>query len=59
MAGLLAFAAVAGVSAEEKKFKYPETKKVDQVDDYHVRKGMTVAEVERWLGPNLGYDPGN
>ena len=29
----------------------------DQVRDYHVRKGMTVAEVERWLGPNLGYDP--
>jgi len=29
----------------------------DQVLDYHVRKGMTVAEVERWLGPNLNYDP--
>ncbi|XYI02605.1 methionine synthase [Sorangium sp. So ce1128] len=28
----------------------------DQVVDYHVRKGMTVAEVERWLGPNLNYD---
>ena len=28
----------------------------DQVADYHVRKGMTVAEVERWLAPNLGYD---
>ena len=30
----------------------------DQVDDYHVRKNMTVTEVERWLGPNLNYDPG-
>jgi 5-methyltetrahydrofolate--homocysteine methyltransferase len=29
----------------------------DQVLDYHTRKGMTVAEVERWLGPNLNYDP--
>ncbi|HVH43790.1 MAG TPA: methionine synthase [Labilithrix sp.] len=29
----------------------------DQVADYHARKGMTVAEVERWLGPNLGYEP--
>jgi 5-methyltetrahydrofolate--homocysteine methyltransferase len=29
----------------------------DQVQDYHARKGMTVQEVERWLGPNLGYDP--
>jgi 5-methyltetrahydrofolate--homocysteine methyltransferase len=28
----------------------------DQVADYAARKGMTVAEVERWLGPNLGYD---
>ncbi len=29
----------------------------DQVADYHQRKGMTIAEVERWLGPNLNYDP--
>ncbi len=29
----------------------------DQVLDYHLRKGMTVAEVERWLSPNLGYEP--
>lgn len=29
----------------------------DQVFDYHGRKGMSVAEVERWLGQNLNYDP--
>jgi 5-methyltetrahydrofolate--homocysteine methyltransferase len=29
----------------------------DQVADYQQRKGMTMAEVERWLGPNLNYDP--
>jgi 5-methyltetrahydrofolate--homocysteine methyltransferase len=29
----------------------------DQVTDYSERKGMSVTEVERWLGPNLGYDP--
>jgi 5-methyltetrahydrofolate--homocysteine methyltransferase len=29
----------------------------DQVLDYHLRKNMTVQEVERWLGPNLNYDP--
>jgi 5-methyltetrahydrofolate--homocysteine methyltransferase len=29
----------------------------DQVRDYHERKGMSVAEVERWLGQNLNYDP--
>jgi 5-methyltetrahydrofolate--homocysteine methyltransferase len=27
----------------------------DQVEDYARRKGMSVAEVERWLGPNLNY----
>jgi 5-methyltetrahydrofolate--homocysteine methyltransferase len=29
----------------------------DQVEDYARRKGISVAEVERWLTPNLGYDP--
>ena len=29
----------------------------DQVEDYAGRKGMSVTEVERWLGPNLNYDP--
>jgi len=28
----------------------------DQVVDYAARKGMGVAEAERWLGPNLEYD---
>jgi 5-methyltetrahydrofolate--homocysteine methyltransferase len=29
----------------------------DQVVDYHRRKGMDLRTVERWLAPNLGYDP--
>jgi 5-methyltetrahydrofolate--homocysteine methyltransferase len=29
----------------------------DQVEDYARRKGWTVAEAERWLGPILNYDP--
>jgi len=29
----------------------------DQVQDYAGRKGMAVAEAERWLAPNLGYEP--
>src|SRR3954469_23770584 len=37
----------------------------DQVEDYARRKGMTgprrkgmkLPEIERWLGPNLGYEP--
>jgi 5-methyltetrahydrofolate--homocysteine methyltransferase len=30
----------------------------DQVADYAARKGISVAEAERWLGPNLAYEPG-
>jgi len=29
----------------------------DQVADYAARKGMPVAEVEKWLGPYLNYEP--
>ncbi|HEY0352818.1 MAG TPA: vitamin B12 dependent-methionine synthase activation domain-containing protein, partial [Enterovirga sp.] len=29
----------------------------DQVEAYAARKGMAIAEVERWLGPVLNYDP--
>ena len=29
----------------------------DQVEDYARRKGMTVEEAERWLAPNLAYEP--
>ncbi|NDJ88536.1 methionine synthase [Mycolicibacter kumamotonensis] len=29
----------------------------DQVADYAKRKGWTLAEAERWLGANLGYNP--
>jgi 5-methyltetrahydrofolate--homocysteine methyltransferase len=28
----------------------------DQVKDYARRKGMSLAEAERWLGPNLNYE---
>ncbi len=29
----------------------------DQVENYSHRKGMDLKQVERWLAPNLGYDP--
>jgi 5-methyltetrahydrofolate--homocysteine methyltransferase len=29
----------------------------DQVESYAARKGMPIAEVERWLAPNLAYEP--
>ena len=58
------FAMWPGSSVSGIYFAHPESRyfslgKIDrdQVDDYHVRKGMSVAEVERWLGPNLNYDP--
>ena len=45
-------------------FAHPEAKyfgvgkiERDQVLDYHVRKGMDVSSVERWLSPNLNYEP--
>jgi 5-methyltetrahydrofolate--homocysteine methyltransferase len=29
----------------------------DQVESYAARKKMPIPEIERWLGPNLGYEP--
>jgi 5-methyltetrahydrofolate--homocysteine methyltransferase len=29
----------------------------DQMADYAARKGISLQEAERWLAPNLGYDP--
>jgi 5-methyltetrahydrofolate--homocysteine methyltransferase len=30
---------------------------LDQVEDYHRRKGLDLRSVERWLAPNLDYEP--
>jgi 5-methyltetrahydrofolate--homocysteine methyltransferase len=58
------FAMWPGSSVSGLYFAHPESRyfslgKIDrdQVADYSRRKGMTVAEVERWLGQNLNYDP--
>jgi 5-methyltetrahydrofolate--homocysteine methyltransferase len=29
----------------------------DQAEDYAKRKGVALADIEKWLGPNLGYEP--
>ncbi|MEI7693665.1 MAG: vitamin B12 dependent-methionine synthase activation domain-containing protein, partial [Verrucomicrobiota bacterium] len=29
----------------------------DQVEDYARRKGVALAEMEKWLRPNLAYEP--
>ncbi len=45
-------------------FSHPESKyfavgKIDrdQVEDYSRRKGLDLRTAERWLAPNLNYDP--
>jgi 5-methyltetrahydrofolate--homocysteine methyltransferase len=58
------FAMWPGSSVSGLYFAHPESRyfslgKIDrdQVADYSKRKGMSVSEVERWLGQNLNYDP--
>ncbi|HEV7716868.1 MAG TPA: methionine synthase, partial [Steroidobacteraceae bacterium] len=53
-------AAVSGWYFAHPEAKYFGVGKIDrdQVEDYARRKGMTVPETERWLSPNLGYEPG-
>jgi 5-methyltetrahydrofolate--homocysteine methyltransferase len=60
------FAMWPGSSVSGLYFAHPESKYFgvgkldrDQLLDYHVRKGMTLQEVERWLGPYLNYEPAN
>ena len=52
-------AAVSGFYFSHPNARYFAVGKIDrdQVASYAQRKDMTVAEVERWLAPNLGYDP--
>ncbi|XP_055766740.1 methionine synthase-like [Salvelinus fontinalis] len=51
-------AAVSGLYFSNPKATYFAVGKItrEQVEDYAGRKEMPVSEVERWLGPILGYD---
>jgi 5-methyltetrahydrofolate--homocysteine methyltransferase len=51
-------AAVSGFYFSHPASKYFGLGKIekDQVTDYARRKGMSVAEIEKWLSPNLAYD---
>ncbi len=58
------FAMMPAASVSGLYFAHPESRyfavgKVDrdQVEDYAARKKMSVQTVERWLNPNLSYDP--
>ncbi len=48
---------VAGLYFAHPKAKYFHVGEIDrdQAEDYARRKNMTIAEVEKWLRPNLGY----
>jgi 5-methyltetrahydrofolate--homocysteine methyltransferase len=57
------FAMWPGASVSGLYFAHPEARYFtvdmvtrDQVEDYARRKGMPIAEVERWLSSNLAYD---
>jgi 5-methyltetrahydrofolate--homocysteine methyltransferase len=57
---MLPTAAVSGWYIAHPQARYFAVGKIDrdQVQDYARRKGLSLAEAERWLSPNLGYDPG-
>jgi len=57
------FAMMPAASVSGWYFAHPESRYFsvdritrDQVEDYARRKGMSIADVERWLAPNLGYE---
>ena len=52
-------ASVSGIYLAHPEVKYFSVGRVahDQVADYAARKGLSVEEAERWLRPNLGYEP--
>jgi len=53
-------ASVCGLYFSHPQSRYFAVGKIgrDQAEDYHRRKGADLREVERWLAPNLNYDPG-
>jgi 5-methyltetrahydrofolate--homocysteine methyltransferase len=52
-------AAVSGIYLASPAARYFSVGRVgrDQVEDYALRKGWPLDEAERWLRPNLGYEP--
>jgi 5-methyltetrahydrofolate--homocysteine methyltransferase len=52
-------ASVSGVYYAHPDSKYFGLGKIerDQVEDYAIRKGLSTEEIEKWLSPNLNYEP--
>jgi 5-methyltetrahydrofolate--homocysteine methyltransferase len=56
---MLPAASVSGIYLAHPAARYFSVGRVgrDQVEAYAARQGVVVTEAERWLAPNLGYDP--
>jgi 5-methyltetrahydrofolate--homocysteine methyltransferase len=56
---MLPMASVSGFYLSHPEARYFAVAKIDrdQVEDYARRKGWSLAEAERWLAPNLAYNP--
>jgi 5-methyltetrahydrofolate--homocysteine methyltransferase len=54
-------ASVSGIYLGHPQARYFSVGRVgrDQVEDYAARKALPFSEVERWLRPNLAYEPGS
>jgi 5-methyltetrahydrofolate--homocysteine methyltransferase len=59
-AAMFPAASVSGLYFSHPQAKYFNVGRVgrDQVESYARRKGMSIDEVEKWLGSSLAYDPG-
>ncbi len=58
---MLPAASVSGLYFAHPESRYFAVGKIgrDQIEDYARRKGLAIGVVERWLAPNLNYDPGS
>ena len=56
---MLPAASVSGFYLSHREASYFAVGKIgrDQVEDYARRSGMRIAEAEKWLAPNLAYEP--
>ena len=56
---MLPAASVSGLYFHHPAARYFSVDRItrEQVEDYAGRLGVPLSEAERWLAPNLGYDP--
>jgi 5-methyltetrahydrofolate--homocysteine methyltransferase len=52
-------ASVSGIYLAHPEARYFSVGRIgrDQVEDYAARRGVSIGEAEKWLRPNLGYEP--